>query len=197
MYIFDGFFMAVEKVTGRPIRFKAFDPMGNIISIHFDMEAAQVQGFALALLKLIKGRHPEEDPDMIVRYVVKLCSVHFTRSTDALVGAVGQETVDYLNRIRGLRSETDIEAWHKFCRTHENAKLKAWYDHKVRYSWLLPGYNESLSLFPVGFWSQTPSHTNLVESAHVAMNRETGTKLQPLEAVQRCVPLPFDQFLSF
>jgi hypothetical protein len=79
MYIFDGFFMAIEKVTGHPVRFKAFDPSGNILSIHFDMEAAQVQGFALALLKLLKGLHPEEDPDVIVRYVVKLCSVHFTR----------------------------------------------------------------------------------------------------------------------
>ncbi|KAJ7176036.1 hypothetical protein C8R43DRAFT_1118579 [Mycena crocata] len=97
-YIFDGFFMAIEKVTGRPVRFKAFDPEGNILSIHFDMEAAQVQGFAASLLKLIKGRHPETDPDVIVRYVLKLCSVHFMRSTDALVGAVGQETVDYLNR---------------------------------------------------------------------------------------------------
>ncbi|KAJ7934915.1 hypothetical protein B0H13DRAFT_2477555 [Mycena leptocephala] len=123
-YIFDGFFMAVEKVTGQPVRFKAFDPKGNIISIHFDMEAAQVQGFALALLKLIKGLHPEQDPDVIVQYVVKLCSVHFTRSTDPLVAAVGQETVDYLNRIRGLKSAADIDAWHSFCRNHDNKKLR-------------------------------------------------------------------------
>ncbi|KAJ6485503.1 hypothetical protein DFH09DRAFT_1339782 [Mycena vulgaris] len=185
MYIFDGFFMAIEKVTGQPVRFKAFDPEGNILSIHFDMEAAQVQGFALALLKLIKGRHPETDPDVIVRYVVKLCSVHFTRSTDTLVPAVGQETVDYLNRIRGFTSPDDIEAWHTFCRDHENKKLRDWYKHKIQYSWLLPGYNESLSLFPPGFWGQTPSHTNLVKSAHVATNQETGIKLLPLEAIER------------
>jgi hypothetical protein len=79
MYIFDGFFLAVEKLTGRGVRFKVFDPKGNLISIHFDMEAAQVQGFALALLKLLKGKHPEQDPDVIVRYVLKLCSVHFER----------------------------------------------------------------------------------------------------------------------
>ncbi|KAJ6527597.1 hypothetical protein DFH09DRAFT_1094759 [Mycena vulgaris] len=187
MYIFDGFFMAIEKVTGQPVRFKAFDLEGNILSIHFDMEAAQVQGFALALLKLIKGRHPETDPDVIVRYVVKLCSVHFTRSTDSLVPAVGQETVDYLNRIRGFTSPDDIEAWHTFCRDHENKKLRDWYKHKIQYSWLLPGYNESLSLFPPGFWGQTPSHTNLVESANVATNRETGIKLLPLEAIERCL----------
>ncbi|KAJ7651799.1 hypothetical protein B0H17DRAFT_1215189 [Mycena rosella] len=184
-YIFEGFFMAVEKITGHPVRFKAFDPEGEILSIHFDMEAAQVQGFALALLKLIKGCHPEEDPDVIVRYVLKLCSIHFTRSTDPLVGAVGQETVDYLNRIRGLKSHEDIETWHNYCRNHENKKLQDWYKHKIQYSWLLPGYNKSLSLFPAGFWSQTPNHTNLVESAHVATNRETGIKLSPLEAIQR------------
>ncbi|KAJ7444486.1 hypothetical protein FB451DRAFT_1434374 [Mycena latifolia] len=184
-YIFDGFFMAIKQVTGRPVRFKAFDPEGNIISINFDMEAAQVQGFAMALLKLLGETAPETDPDIIVRYVVKLCTVHFTRSTDALVGAVGQATVDYLNRIRGLKRPEDIEAWHKFCREHPNKKLRDWYEHKIRYSWLLPGYNESLSLFPPGFWDRTPHHTNLVESAHVATNRETGTLLSPLEAIQK------------
>ncbi|KAJ6600216.1 hypothetical protein B0H10DRAFT_2441123 [Mycena sp. CBHHK59/15] len=185
MYIFDGFFMAIEQVTGSPVRFKVFDPEGNILSIHFDMEAAQIQGFALALLKLLRHAHPEKDPDVIVRYVVKLCSVHFERSTDALIAAVGQETVNYLNRIRGLRVPADIEAWHKFCREHSNKKLRDWYEHKIRYSWLLPGYNESLSRFPPGFWDRTPSHTNLVESTHVATNRETGIRLLPLEAIQR------------
>ncbi|KAJ6470551.1 hypothetical protein DFH09DRAFT_1477788 [Mycena vulgaris] len=184
-YIFDGFFMAIKQVTGRAVRFKAFDPDGNIISINFDTEAAQVQGFARALLKLLGNMAPHTDPDVIVRYVVKLCSVHFTRSTDALVGAVGQATVQYLNRIRGLKKPEDIEAWHKFCREHPNKKLQDWYEHKIRYSWLLPGFNESLSLFPTGFWDRTPHHTNLVESAHVATNRETGTLLFPLEAIQR------------
>ncbi|KAJ7643437.1 hypothetical protein DFH06DRAFT_1477189 [Mycena polygramma] len=184
-YIFDGFFMAVKQVTGQPIRFKAFDPNGNILSILFDMEAAQVQGFARALLKLLGRAHPEQDPDVIVRYVMKLCGIHFTRSTDALVGAVGKETVNYLNRIRGLKNPADIEAWHKFCREHPDKKLHDWYEHKIRYSWLLPGYNESLSLFPQGLWDRTPHHTNLVESAHVATNRETGTRLLPLEAIDR------------
>jgi hypothetical protein len=59
----------------------------------------------------------------------------------------------------------------------------------VQYPWLLPGYNESLSRFPPGFWSQTPQHTNLVESAHVATNQGTGIKLQPLEAIQLYVAL--------
>lgn len=39
-YIFEDFFVAIENVTGQPLRFKAFDPKGNILSIHFDMEAA-------------------------------------------------------------------------------------------------------------------------------------------------------------
>ncbi|KAJ6607261.1 hypothetical protein B0H10DRAFT_2307055 [Mycena sp. CBHHK59/15] len=155
-----------------------------------------------ALLKLLRHAHPEKAPDVIVRYVVKLCSVHFERSTDALIAAVGQETVNYLNHIRGLRIPADIEAWHKFCREHSNKKLRGisfvcfqtavelipstdWYEHKIRYSWLLPGYNESLSRFPPGFWDRTPSHTNLVESAHVATNCETGIRLLPLEAIQR------------
>ncbi|KAJ7291820.1 hypothetical protein C8J57DRAFT_1705278 [Mycena rebaudengoi] len=170
-YIFEDFFVAIENVTGQPLRFKAFDPKGNILSIHFDMEAA--------------GQHPEQDPDVIVRYVIKFCSVHFTRSTDPLESAVGHETVKYLNRIRGLTAPEDIEEWHNFCRTHENKKLRDWYAHKIQYSWLLPGLNESLSLFPAGVWMQTPSHTNLVESAHAGTNQNTGTRLLPLEAIQR------------
>ncbi|KAJ7783940.1 hypothetical protein DFH07DRAFT_1055048 [Mycena maculata] len=183
-YIFDGFFMAIKQVTGRPVRFKAFEPEGNIISLNFDMEAAQIQGLGLALIKLLGDKAPTRDPDMIVRYVVKLCSVHWTRSTDPLVGAVGQATVDYLNRFRGLKTAEDIAAWHEFCKEHPNKKLRDWYQHKISYSWLLPCYNEYLSLFPPGFWDCTPHHTNLVESAHAGTNQQTGTRLFSLEAIQ-------------
>ncbi|KAJ6550896.1 hypothetical protein B0H10DRAFT_2242536 [Mycena sp. CBHHK59/15] len=84
------------------------------------------------------------------------------QSTDELVPLVGQKTVDYLNRIRGLSDPTDIENWHKFCKMHENKKLRDWYAHKVQYPWLLPGYNESLSSFPNGYWQQP-----IVESSDI------------------------------
>ncbi|KAJ7659707.1 hypothetical protein DFH06DRAFT_1130465 [Mycena polygramma] len=149
---FDAFFSAVKQVTGKPVRFKAFHPQGDLYSVLFDMEAAQVQGFGA--------------------------------STDELVGVVGQETVDYLNRFRGLSDPPDIDNWHQFCRTHQNKKLRDRHTQKIRYPGLLPGFNESLSSFPLGFWQQSPSHTNLFESTHVATNRATNSNLLPLESLR-------------
>ncbi|KAJ7265127.1 hypothetical protein C8J57DRAFT_1470213 [Mycena rebaudengoi] len=191
-HLFDAFFSTVKKVTGKPVQFKAFHPKGNLYSIHFDMEAAQVQGLGASLSNMViadpalRALFPSIDPDKLVQLVVKLCSVHLERSTDPLVPLVGQETVNYLNGIRGLSNPVDIANWHKFCSTHENKKLRGdWHAHKVQYSWLLPGYNESLSSFPPGFWQQSPSHTNLVESAHVASNKARNINLLPVEAVRK------------
>ncbi|KAJ7877436.1 hypothetical protein B0H14DRAFT_3783557 [Mycena olivaceomarginata] len=181
VHLFDAFFTTVKNVTGKPLRFKVFYEKGNIFSIHFDMEAVQVQGLGVSLSKIVsddpdlRTRFPVHDPDTLVQYVVKLCSVHFERSTDALVSAIGQEAVDYLNHFRGLSDPVDIENWHQFY----------WYKHKIQYPWLLPGFNKSLSLFPPGYWHQSPSHTNLVESGHVATNRATSINLPPLKSIRR------------
>ncbi|KAJ7628068.1 hypothetical protein B0H17DRAFT_1218393 [Mycena rosella] len=189
-HLFDAFFSTVKQVTGQAVRFKAFHPKGNLYSIHFDMEAAQVQGLGSCLSKMVlddpalRALFPSIDPDKLVQLVLKLCSVHLERSTDPLVPLVGQETVDYLNSIRGFSEAVDFENWHKFCKSHENKNLRDWYAHKIQYPWLLPGYNEHLSSFPKGYWHQSPSHTNLVESAHVATNRATKINLLPVEAVR-------------
>ncbi|KAJ7663289.1 hypothetical protein DFH06DRAFT_1395473 [Mycena polygramma] len=188
--LFDAFFSTVKQVTGKPVRFKAFHPQGNLYSIHFDMEAAQVQGLGAWLCKMVledpalRALFPSIDPDKLVQLILKLCSVHFERSTDELVAAVGKEVVNYLNRFHGLSNPNDIENWHEFCKSHENRKLRDWYTHKASYPWLFPGYNESLSSFPPGFWQQSPSHTNLVESAHVASNRATQINLLPVESLR-------------
>ncbi|KAJ6553401.1 hypothetical protein B0H19DRAFT_1263775 [Mycena capillaripes] len=163
-HLFDAFFSTVKQVTGKSVRFKAFHPKGNLYSIHFNMEAAQVQGFGSWLAKMViedpalRALFPCIDPDKLVQLVLKLCSVHLERSTDDLVPAVGQKT------------------------THESKKLRDWYSHKIQYPWLLAGFNESLSSFPKGYWQQSPSHTNLVESAHVASNRATTINFLPVEA---------------
>lgn len=79
------FFSAIQQVTGKSVRFKVFDPKGNIFSFHFDMEAAQVQGFGAALSKIVHGDpalraiFPSMDSDILVQYLLKLCSVHFER----------------------------------------------------------------------------------------------------------------------
>ncbi|KAJ7909761.1 hypothetical protein B0H13DRAFT_2490289 [Mycena leptocephala] len=189
-HLFDAFFSSVKQVTGKSVQFKAFHPKGNLYSIHFDMEAAQVQGLGAWLSKMVlddpalRALFPSIDPDQLVQLILKLCTVHFERSTNELVPLVGQETLNYINRFRGLSDPTDIENWHQFCKTHDNKKLRDWYTHKAQYPWLLPGFNESLSSFPLGYWQQSPSHTNLVESAHVATNQATKVNLLPVESVR-------------
>jgi hypothetical protein len=127
------------------------------------------------------------------------------RWTDELVGALGKNTVEYLNKFRALSSPEDIAAWHAFCEDHLSEKLRSmfinlkivlqshppistdWYAHKIQYPWLLPGFNKYLSQMPNDFWDRTPHHTNLVETAHAGTNRSTQINLRPLEAIQRCV----------
>jgi hypothetical protein len=78
-FIFEDFFTSVQKATGHKLKFKVFDPSGNIMFIHFDMEAAQVQGFATTLQQIndsaVSGIE-ECNLDVLVQYV-KLCFVHF------------------------------------------------------------------------------------------------------------------------
>ena len=132
-----------------------------------------------------------------------IINFHYRR-TDELVGAVGMQTVQYLNKFRALSSPEDIVAWHEFCKGHPSEKLRSmfitenasvtslngstdWYAHNISYPWLLPGFNKYLSRMPDDFWDRTPHHTNLVETAHAGTNRSTQINLRPLEAIQRYV----------
>ncbi|KAG6818394.1 hypothetical protein H0H93_005275 [Arthromyces matolae] len=205
-HLFEGFFSAVHKATGHPIKFKIFDPKGNLLTIIFDMEASQVQGFADALVRLRfndsqVSKIEETDPEVLIQYILKLCVVHFTRwaslaastafsmtykarATDKLVQSLGQDVVNYLNKFPALETAEDILAFHEFCKSHPSALLKNWYTHKITYKWLLPGFNRSLSRVPKDFWDKSPNNTNLVETAHAHTNRNTQTNLKPLEAIE-------------
>ncbi|KAJ7601552.1 hypothetical protein FB45DRAFT_1074470 [Roridomyces roridus] len=188
--MFDAFFKSVKTVTGREPCFKALHENGNLHCILFDMEAAQMQGFGEKLVDIVNSDpelrklFPDPNPDKLVQCVAKLCTVHWERSTKALVGEVGQETVNYLNTFLGMSKKEHIDGWHNFCSKHPSKKLRDWYAHKIQYPWLLPCFNESLSQFPPGLWGDTQTHTNLVEGAHSRANRATGTNLMPVESVQ-------------
>ena len=83
-YIWEGFFNAVTMATGKGIKFKAFDNLGNIQCVILDMEAAQVQGLGAAITQM-KMNNPlisqitEVEPDILVQYLIKLCYVHWDR----------------------------------------------------------------------------------------------------------------------
>jgi hypothetical protein len=80
--VFEGFFSSVKKATGRELKFKVFDPAGNLLSIHLDMEAAQVQGLGKVLMQMndpaVSGIN-ERNPDILVQHVGKWCTIHYNR----------------------------------------------------------------------------------------------------------------------
>ena len=79
-YVWEGFFKAVEKATGRKIQFKVFnESAGNILCVILDMEAAQVQGLGAAIIHL-KMNNPAISPtpmltcNMLSQYSISICS---------------------------------------------------------------------------------------------------------------------------
>lgn len=138
-YVWEGFFKTVEKATGKAVKFKAFNPSGNILSIILDMEVLQVQGLSTTILR-IKMNSPkinESNPNIIVQYLVKLSVVHCKqyppsteicsrcthlitiRGTEKLTGALGQDVVTY------LESPKDIAKWKRFCDKHPSRDLQS------------------------------------------------------------------------
>ena len=83
-YIWEGFFTAVERATGKKIKFKVFDPSGNLLCIILDMEPAQVQGLGTTIIRLklndpLVSKIADLDPNEIVKFLIKLCFVHYER----------------------------------------------------------------------------------------------------------------------
>ena len=48
----------------------------------------------------------------------------FCRGTEKLIGSLGRDVVDYLNKFRALDSLVDIAAWKKFCKEHPSKDLQ-------------------------------------------------------------------------
>ena len=57
------------------------------------------------------------------------------------------------------------------------AVILDWYSQKEVRPWYLPLVNSFLSPIDKTSWSLTPNDTNIVETAHVARNRDTKTNL--------------------
>ena len=88
-YAFEALFTSIEKATHQQVKFKVFDKSGHLLAILLDMEAAQVQGLGDAVVRLrmnnpaTSGIH-ETDPDVLVQFFIKLCTVHFERHVHVL-----------------------------------------------------------------------------------------------------------------
>jgi hypothetical protein len=60
-----------------------------------------------------------------------------------------------------------------------------WWKHKEMHEWIIPCIVRSQSLIPSDVWDSTPSTTNTNEAQHHWTNAQTGTKLTPVEALER------------
>ena len=50
---------------------------------------------------------------------------HARRGTEKLIGLLGHDVVEYLNKFRALDNLVDIAAWKKFCEEHPSKDLRS------------------------------------------------------------------------
>ncbi|KAF8989012.1 hypothetical protein BDZ89DRAFT_1055288, partial [Hymenopellis radicata] len=186
--IWTEFFDAIEDASGK---------RGSCRAVLLDMEPAQVDGLGLTIVKTgmndpAVSHITETLPAELVLFIIKLCSIHWERSGETLATHVPRRDVDFAMRIRGLSDPQDIAAWHDWCKNHPSQYIRNWYTQKVSHSWLLGGFNPALSKMDEESWKLSPSHTNLVESAHTATNDSTGINLPIVEAIRSAQKLDFD-----
>ena len=98
-------------------------------------------------------------------------SINFRPSRTQLISPLGRNFVRTI-RVRNY-AVCSISHISSSLDTDSIIQIKDWYAHKMMYPWLLPGFNRTLSRMPQKFWESTPRDSNLVETAHVATNRNT------------------------
>nr|GAT54288.1 predicted protein [Mycena chlorophos] len=186
--LFTEFFDVVYLVTGQRLAMRPFYPDANCRVLVMDGEVAQAQGLGDFLVKYnqpaISGIH-DIDPLALVPYCLKTCTIHFQRHIDDMARQVPREILVLLKSILGISSQADIDKWH--ADVAEAGKtypvVKNWYAQKLAHPWILATVNPFLSKIHPDDYKITPKDTNAAESAHAAINAETGTRLSLLPGI--------------
>nr|GAT48672.1 predicted protein [Mycena chlorophos] len=186
--LFTEFFDIVYQVTGQRLAMRPFYPDANCRVMVMDGEVAQAQGLGDFLVKYnqpaISGIN-EIDPLALVPYCLKTCTIHFQRHIDDMARQVPKEILTLLKSILGLSSQAAIDQWHadvaEAGKTYE--VVKNWYAQKLAHPWILATVNAFLSKIHPDDYKITPKDTNAAESAHAAINAETGTRLSLLSGI--------------
>ncbi|KAJ7600076.1 hypothetical protein C8J56DRAFT_879820 [Mycena floridula] len=186
----------VKDITGCEVKFEFLHGEG-IISILVDGSKPQIEGCGLALLELNNRlppnqRLPIDDPLEIVKYIVRVCLVHLDRNFDKFSESLTAEDNAYIRSIRSIRTQDELDRYAKWCQNHENKKVKDWWADKDKVHWFVPCINEFFTKMSLENWYNSPSDTNLNESAHPYTNIFTGILLRLLEAIQAARLLDFD-----
>ncbi len=86
------FFQTVERATGKPVRFAAFEggAPGGLRAVLVDGCKQQIDAFGDFLVRYnepLRSGIDEMDPQKIVEYLIKLCGVHFDRFVPSIAGS--------------------------------------------------------------------------------------------------------------
>lgn len=86
-YMWSGFWSTIERVTGRPLKFKFIDGEG-LRAILVDGCKPQVDACGDSLVSLAASRPmalvKETNPQVIVQYILRTCTIHLERSDNPL-----------------------------------------------------------------------------------------------------------------
>lgn len=136
-----GLWDAIEHATTRPVKFKFMHGSG-LLSVVLDGDKAQVLGLGDALLlhKLNTSFVEETSPEMIVRHIVRLCSMHLDRYVSnpqlkpLLTGFVGRtftklaanvqddDVMERVRRVTSLKTWEELRRFGEWCEGSEQSK---------------------------------------------------------------------------
>ncbi|KAJ7790629.1 hypothetical protein B0H14DRAFT_2625805 [Mycena olivaceomarginata] len=102
---------------------------------------------------------------------------------DELPRNIPRTVIMRLKSILSLNSQHEIDAWHDFCAAQAHNDIKNWYAHKRANPWILPSVNKFILAITNESWDITPSHSNIVETAHAGHNAETSIGVGLLTAI--------------
>ncbi|KAJ7825909.1 hypothetical protein B0H14DRAFT_2596247 [Mycena olivaceomarginata] len=184
--LFTELFDTIARVTGKPLKLAPFFPDAKCRIVMLDGEVPQALGLGHFLVGYndpeisgINTRNPVE----LLGYCLKTCSIHFERHIDELPRNIPRTVIMRLKSILSLNSQHEIDAWHDFCAAQAHNDIKNWYAHKRANPWILPSVNKFLSAITNESWDITPSHSNIVETAHAGRNVETSIGVGLLTAI--------------
>ncbi|TFK94419.1 hypothetical protein K466DRAFT_593594 [Polyporus arcularius HHB13444] len=200
--IIESFYKAVERVTGRPIRLKAFSGPGNggILAVLVDCCQAQMDALGDFFLKYNKPSVSgirENNPQKLVEYVGKICGVHYDRNVTELSRKCEcPETIARVRALPNLRTREELDDFISFCENSHEKGLRDWYANKKGMPWFWAVINRHFSKMPERDWLSTPDNTNINESAHTLTNAHTGTGLSIFEGILRAEEFDRQQLMT-
>ncbi|KAK7033366.1 hypothetical protein R3P38DRAFT_3313383 [Favolaschia claudopus] len=186
--LFTEFFHVIRHISGEAFKLAPFYPDAKCRVVILDGEIPQALGLGSFLVEYndpaISGIRTRE-PTELLRYCLKICSVHFERHIDELPDHIPKSVIQKLKSIMGLSTRAEIDEWKtdvdRLGETY--VEIKNWKDQKDRNSFLYSAINKFESKIAPADYDTTPNQSNLIETAHAARNAETGIHLPILEAI--------------